>query len=102
GVEPVVLPRDVARTLQSWSTENGATVYMTILAAFAAYLGRISGQDDLILGSPFAGRRLAETEGLIGFFVNTLPIRVDLAGDPDFVELVDRVRRQTLAAHEHQ
>ena len=75
---------------------------MTLLAGFAALLERHSGQDDLAVGTPIAGRTAGETEGLIGLFVNTLALRVDLAGEPDFRDLLGRVRETALAAYAHQ
>ncbi len=99
---PFSLDTGTARALTSLCREQGVTAYMALLAAFGAYLGRMSGQDDVVIGSPFAGRRLAETEPLIGFFVNSLPLRIDLAREPTYVELLQRVRRQVLDAHEHQ
>nr|AYN44351.1 nonribosomal peptide synthetase [Cloning vector H69C977B_s23] len=102
SVEPLELERGAVQALTALCRQEGVTAYMALLAAFGAYLGRVSGQDDVVIGSPFAGRRIAETEPLIGFFVNTLPLRVDLGGDPSFVELIQRVRRQVLAAHENQ
>nr|AYN44243.1 nonribosomal peptide synthetase [Cloning vector H69C977B_s05]AYN44279.1 nonribosomal peptide synthetase [Cloning vector H69C977B_s11]AYN44303.1 nonribosomal peptide synthetase [Cloning vector H69C977B_s15] len=102
AVESLELDRGVAQALTALCRQEGVTSYMALLAAFGAWLGRVSGQDDVVIGSPFAGRRIAETEPLIGFFVNTLPLRVDLGGDPSFLELLQRVRRQVLAAHENQ
>ncbi|MFO0723577.1 MAG: non-ribosomal peptide synthase/polyketide synthase [Myxococcota bacterium] len=102
GVETFELGAETSTRLLALCRETGTTSFMTLLAAIASYLGRISGQEDVVLGSPFAGRRLPETEGLIGFFVNTLPLRVDLRGDPSFVELLGRVKETALAAHEHQ
>ena len=75
---------------------------MTLLAAFKALLLRYTGQDDLVVGSPVAGRNRPETEELIGFFINTLVLRTDLAGDPTFRELLARVREVTLGAYAHQ
>jgi non-ribosomal peptide synthetase component F len=75
---------------------------MVLLAALAALLSRVSGQDDLVVGSPFAHRGRAELDGLIGPFVNALALRVRLAGDPAFRELVGRVRQTVLAAQAHQ
>ncbi|MEO5330729.1 MAG: amino acid adenylation domain-containing protein [Magnetococcus sp. YQC-5] len=84
------------------SRTRGTTLFMTLLAAFVTLLGRLSDQDDLIVGTPVANRGRPETESLIGFFVNTLALRVDLSGDPPFLELLSRVRRMTLDAFAHQ
>ena len=65
-------------------------------------LGRYSGQEDVVVGSPIAGRNRSEVEGLIGFFVNTLVLRTDLSGSPSFVDLLRRVRQACLDAYEHQ
>ncbi len=80
----------------------GATLFMTLLAAFQVLLHRYSGQDDFVVGTPIAGRNRAEIEPLIGFFVNTLPLRADCAGDPSFGELLGRVRETALGAYAHQ
>jgi amino acid adenylation domain-containing protein len=75
---------------------------MTLLAGWQALLGRWAGQDDVVVGSPVAGRSRRETEGLIGFFVNMLPLRADLSGDPTWAALLGRVRAAALGAYEHQ
>src|SRR6476661_3594080 len=75
---------------------------MVLLAAFQLLLARYAGTDDVVVGSPIAGRTRGETEGLIGFFVNLLVLRTDLSGDPDVRELLRRVREVTLGAYEHQ
>ena len=75
---------------------------MTLLAAFQVLLHRYSGQDDIAVGTPIAGRRRTELEGLIGFFVNTLVLRSDLAGNPTFTEFLARVRDSALGAYTHQ
>ncbi|MBW8879229.1 MAG: amino acid adenylation domain-containing protein, partial [Acidobacteria bacterium] len=84
------------------SRRHGATLFMTLLAGFAGLLQRYTGEDDLVLGTPIAGRTRLETEPLIGLFVNTLVLRADLSGSPDFVALLERVRETTLSAYAHQ
>jgi amino acid adenylation domain-containing protein len=102
GQLPVALPADLGRDLRTLARDQGTTLYMVLLAAFATLLGRHAGQDDLTVGSPIAGRDLQEIEPLIGCFVNTLTLRVRLAGDPSFRELLARVREVTLGAYDHQ
>ncbi len=97
-----VLPRGDAEALRALARREGATLFMTLLAAFDVLLARWSGQEDVVVGTPTAGRGRRETEGLIGFFVNTLALRVDVAGDPAFRELLARVREAALGAHAHQ
>ena len=97
----VVFP-EVGRTLRKFSRAHGCTLYMTLLAAFQILLYRYSGQDEIVVGSPIAGRNRAEIEPLIGFFVNTLVLRTDLSGEPTFVELLGRVREVALGAYAHQ
>ena len=84
------------------SRREGVTLFMTLLAAFEILLFRYSGQEDLVVGSPIAGRNRAETEDLIGFFVNTLPLRTRLSGNPAFRELLQRVKETALGAYAHQ
>ncbi len=88
--------------LRELSQQQGGTLFMTLLAAWALVLSRLSGSPDVIIGTPTAGRRRAELNGLIGFFVNTLALRVDLSGDPTGTELLRRVREVTVAALDHQ
>ena len=85
--------------LQALGRREGATLFMVLLAGFQALLARYSGQEDLAVGSPVAGRNRVEIEGLIGFFVNTLVLRGDLPGEPSFRELLGRVRETALAAY---
>ncbi|MEU9191455.1 amino acid adenylation domain-containing protein, partial [Streptomyces sp. NPDC048484] len=99
--EFTVSPRTVER-LRAVARENGASMFMTLQAAFSALLARYSGQDDFAVGTPVAGRNRAETEDLMGFFVNTLVLRTDLSGDPTFTELLGRVRETALSAYTHQ
>jgi amino acid adenylation domain-containing protein len=98
----VALPDELSEGLRVLSQRHGCTLYMTLLAAFQTLLYRHSGQEDIIVGSPIAGRNRAELEPLIGFFINTLVLRTDLSGEPTFVELMKRVRETTLAAYTHQ
>ena len=98
---------DVRRTslpleLNVLARRSGTTFFMTALAAFDAFLGRVTAEEDVVVGTPVANRDRVEVEGLIGFFVNTLVLRVSLAGDPTFEELLARVRSASLEAYAHQ
>ncbi|MET0400646.1 MAG: amino acid adenylation domain-containing protein, partial [Longimicrobiaceae bacterium] len=93
---------DVVHALRALARREGATLYMVARAAFDVLLSRRAGQEDLVVGSPIANRTRAETEGLIGFFVNTLALRSDVSGDPEFGGLLRRVRGATLEAYAHQ
>src|SRR5919201_1981420 len=99
---PLVLPADLCERLRALGREQGATLFMVLLAGFYALLQRYSGQDDLVVGSAIAGRQRPELEGLIGFFVNTLVLRCRPERRRGFRELVARVRELTLAAYAHQ
>ncbi|MGE5219382.1 MAG: amino acid adenylation domain-containing protein, partial [Chloroflexota bacterium] len=98
----LVLPREISGALGSLSNEAGVTLFMTFLAAFQTLLLRITGEADIVVGTPVAGRDRSETEGLIGVFLNSLPLRTNLSGNPTFLELLARVRDAALAAYEHQ
>ncbi|MFI2352997.1 amino acid adenylation domain-containing protein [Streptomyces sp. NPDC019443] len=102
GATGFTVPAETAKALRALSRASGATMFMTLLAAFDVVLGRYCGTDDVVVGTPVANRNRAETEDLIGFFVNTLVMRTDLSGDPSFVELLDRVRETALGAYAHQ
>ncbi|MFL5384123.1 MAG: amino acid adenylation domain-containing protein, partial [Longimicrobiaceae bacterium] len=102
GRIPFSLPAEAAGGLRALALEQRATPFMALLAAVALLLSRWSGQDDVVVGTPVAGRTRREVEGLIGLFVNTLPIRTELAGDPSFRALLARVREATLGAYAHQ
>ncbi len=97
-----VLPAPLVAALERLSLEEGATLFMTLLAAFQALLARYSGQDDLVVGTPLAGRTQTELEPLIGYFVNVAVMRTSLSGDPSFRELLGRVRETALDAFERQ
>ncbi len=99
---PLSLPPEDVTALRAFSLREGVTLFMTLLAGWQGLLARYSGQEDIVVGVPYANRSQVETEGLIGFFVNTLALRTDLSGDPSFVELVHRVRDTALGAYANQ
>ncbi|HEX2081841.1 MAG TPA: amino acid adenylation domain-containing protein, partial [Longimicrobium sp.] len=99
---PVAIPAALLERLRALGRGEGATLYMVVLAAFQLLLARHGAGDDVVVGTPVAGRTRGEVEALIGFFVNTLALRTDLSGDPDFREVLRRVRDVTLGAYEHQ
>ncbi|HEV7519360.1 MAG TPA: amino acid adenylation domain-containing protein, partial [Thermoanaerobaculia bacterium] len=90
------------RAFQALARRHEATLFMVVLAAFQALLARLAGAVEVSLGTPVAGRNERQTEGLIGFFVNSLVLRTDLSGDPTFEELLRRVRELALSAYAHQ
>ncbi|MCW9096009.1 MAG: condensation domain-containing protein, partial [Ignavibacteriaceae bacterium] len=98
----VCLDAELTRALAQLSRRCGATLFMTLLAGWAVLLSRLSGQDDIVIGTPVANRTRAEIEPLIGFFVNTLALRLDLTGAPTAAELLERVKQRTLEAQSHQ
>ncbi|MCB8924044.1 MAG: amino acid adenylation domain-containing protein [Ardenticatenaceae bacterium] len=98
----LVLTPELTAELKALSQREDVTLFMTLLAAFQVLLARYSGQDDIVVGTPIAGRTRAELEGLIGFFVNTLVLRTKLNDNPTFCELLHRVRDVTLDAYAHQ
>jgi amino acid adenylation domain-containing protein len=99
---PICIGRELTQALRNMSNRYGGTVFMTVLAAWAAVLSRLSGQQDLVIGTPSANRGRPETEGLIGFFINSLALRINLAGQVSVTELLKRVRETTIAAQDHQ
>ena len=100
--QSLVLPKHLREGIRTLGRQEGVTQFMALLAAFAVLLCRYSGQDDMVVGTPIANRNRLETEGLIGFFVNTLALRTDLSGNPGFRELLRRVREVCLGAYAHQ
>jgi amino acid adenylation domain-containing protein len=100
--ELVELSPALLERLQALGRREGATLYMILLAAFQVLLARYSGSEDIVVGSPIAGRTCKEVEALIGFFVNTLVLRTDLSGDPSVRDVLRRVRETTLGAYQHQ
>ncbi|WP_258395342.1 non-ribosomal peptide synthetase [Lonsdalea populi] len=95
------LDNSLTQDLKSLSHHHGATLFMLLLAGWSALMSRLSGQEDVVIGSPVAGRDRQELEPLIGMFVNTLALRVDLSEQPDTVALLAQVKATTLAAQGH-
>ena len=102
AARPFALSEPLSLELAALSRSEGATPFMTLLAAFGVLLGRVAGQEDVLIGTPVANRNRREIEDLIGFFVNTLVLRVELAGTPSFRELLASVRQTALDAYAHQ
>jgi len=98
----VQLPRSLRAGLKQLCLEQEVSLFMLLLSAWQVLLSRWTGQEDIVVGSPIANRTQRHTEGLIGFFVNTLALRSDLSGDPRFSDLLGQVRERTLAAYAHQ
>ncbi|MHA6924944.1 non-ribosomal peptide synthetase [Ralstonia pseudosolanacearum] len=101
GSVEVVFDAELSTGLRKLSQRHGATLFMTVLAGWSALLSRLSGQDEVVVGSPVANRTRSEVEGLIGFFVNTLALRVEVGGTT-VSELLDRVKARVLEAQAHQ
>jgi amino acid adenylation domain-containing protein len=96
------LDAGLTRGLRALSQRHGTTLFMTMLASWAAVLSRLSGERDVVIGTPVANRGRAEIEHLIGFFVNTLALRFDLSDDPTVAQLLERVKAQTITAQQNQ
>ncbi|MFE8647295.1 condensation domain-containing protein, partial [Sphingomonas sp. NCPPB 2930] len=99
---PVRVAPPLAARLAALGRRHGATLYATLLAGWAALLGRLGGQDEVVIGSPVAGRHRVEVEPLIGCFVNTLALRITLRGDPTVAQLLARTQAVVLAGQQHQ
>ncbi len=100
--ESLLLPTSLSQSLRSLGSKQNATLSMTLLAAFSILLHRYTGENDIVVGTPIAGRNQFEIEGLIGFFLNHLVLRIDLSDNPNFRELLSRVREMALGAYSHQ
>jgi amino acid adenylation domain-containing protein len=100
--QSLFLPRQVGEGLKTLSRQEGITLFMTLLAAYQTLLCRYSGQNDICVGVPVAGRQNELLDNSIGFFLNLLALRTDLSGNPTFVELLGRVRQRCLEAYAHQ
>ncbi|MEK7327767.1 MAG: condensation domain-containing protein, partial [Chloroflexota bacterium] len=96
------LPKPLTESLKALARQEGATLFMILLATFQTLLHRYTGQEDICVGTPIANRTRGEIEGLIGLFINTLVMRTDFSGEPAFRELLRRVREVTLGAYAHQ
>ncbi|HEY2495737.1 MAG TPA: amino acid adenylation domain-containing protein [Candidatus Angelobacter sp.] len=101
GIEELVLEQGLTAALRELSWRQGTTLYMTLLAGWAALLSRLSGQTEVVIGTPVANRERAEIEGLIGFFVNTLALRVDVSSAVTVKELLKRVKEVALGGQQN-
>lgn len=101
-LQKMVLPSEVERVLRSLGGRHQATFFMTLLAAFKAWLYLQTSETDVIVGVPIANRPIPEMGSVVGCFVNLLPFRTDLSGDPSFNELLERIRTVAIEAYEHQ
>jgi amino acid adenylation domain-containing protein len=102
GTVSFTINREISVAFQRLCEGQGATLFMGLLGVFSTLLMRYSGQKDLLIGTPIANRNRKQIESLIGFFVNTLVIKTDLKGNPDFLELLLRIKEETLQAYAHQ
>ena len=102
AVEATELSSQLATRLKELGREESASLFMTVLAAFQVLLYRCSGQSDIVVGSAISGRKSLELEGVVGLFVNSLPLRIDLSGNPSFRRVLSRVREMVLEAHQNQ
>ena len=101
-IEELFINPELTQKLKDLTQNSGATLFMTLLSVFAILLYRYSGQSDVVIGSPIANRNRSELEELIGFFVNSLALRIKLNDSPTFLELLNQVKQTSLDAYEHQ
>jgi acyl carrier protein len=102
GLVRFILPADVAEPLRALSRKEGVTLFMALLAGYQVLLSRVSGQEQVVVGTDSANRFTVETERMIGFFINLLPLKADFAGDPTFRDVLAQVRETTLACYARQ
>ncbi|MCU1303522.1 MAG: amino acid adenylation domain protein [Candidatus Sulfotelmatobacter sp.] len=102
AMQTISLPPELSERLRELCRREGVTLFMALLAAFKVLLYRYTGVEDILVGSNTAGRGLPGSEKLLGYFLNTVPLRTDLSGDPTFLEVLDRVRGVTLGAFSHE
>ncbi len=102
GFHRFSIPDGIASALRDLASDQNATLFMSLLAAFNVLLLRYTSQEDVVVGAPIANRSRKELEPLIGFFVNTLVLRTDLSGNPSFRTVIERTRRVALEAYDHQ
>ena len=102
AMRPFALDRQLTERVRLLARDQGATLYMTLLASLTALFARLSGQDDILMGMALGGRTQHEMQRVMGYFVNPVVMRTDVGGDPTFRELLGRVREVTLEAHAHQ
>ncbi|MEA5617548.1 amino acid adenylation domain-containing protein [Cronbergia sp. UHCC 0137] len=101
-IESYLLPKSLLESLKNLSKQQGVTLFMLLLAAFKILLHRYCQQDEIVLGVPSANRNHQQIQSLIGFFVNTLVLRTNLAGNPSFTNILERIRTTAAEAFEHQ
>src|SRR6185295_8555187 len=99
---PLVLSAELTGGLKTLGQAHGVTLFMTLLSAWGVLLARLSGQQDVVIGTPVANRQRHEVEGLIGFFVNTLALRLRFDAEPTVAALLAQVKETALAAFAHQ
>jgi amino acid adenylation domain-containing protein/thioester reductase-like protein len=102
GIWEFSINSNLSQKIRTLTQQSDATLFMTMLAAFVILLYRCSGQDDILIGSPMAGRNRQEIQSLIGYFVNTVVLRTKLTGNPNFREILNQVRQVATDAHNYQ